>query len=36
MIASNKKTFFRNLGKEQLPVEKPPKKAGGSNGKILA
>jgi len=26
MFANNRKKFFRNLGKEQVPVEKPPKK----------
>ena len=26
MFANNGKKFFRNLGKEQLPVGKPPKK----------
>ena len=26
MFANNRKKFFRNLGKEHVPVEKPPKK----------
>ena len=26
MFANNRKKFFRNLGKEQVPVEKPSKK----------
>ena len=26
MFDNNRKTFFRNHGKEQVPVEKPPKK----------
>ena len=26
MFASNRKKFSRNLGKEQVPVEKPPKR----------
>ena len=26
MFSNNRKKFFRNLGKEQVPVEKPPKK----------
>ena len=26
MFANNRKKFFRNLGKEQISVEKPPKK----------
>ena len=27
MLANNRKTFFRNLGKDQISVEKPPNKA---------
>ena len=26
MFANDRKTFFRNLGKDQISVEKPPKK----------
>ena len=26
MFANNRKKFFRNFGKEQISVEKPPKK----------